>query len=77
LGDDDGVYAIDSGLLEPTEVRIIISILLFLEVLLQNFIIYSGMATCAILLVVNLIDFRKLLEIADRRDKDEQTYKTH
>jgi hypothetical protein len=72
-----GVYTIDSGLLGPTEVRIIISILLFLEILFQGFIIYSGVLVCAGLFAVNLIDSRKLLIIADRRDKDEQTDKIH
>jgi hypothetical protein len=69
-------YTIDSGLLGPTEVRIIISFFLLLEVLVKGSIIYSGIAACLILFVVNLADFRKLLRMADRRDKDEQA-KTH
>jgi hypothetical protein len=69
-------YTIDSGLLGPTEVRIIISLFLLLEVFVKNSIIYSGMAACVILFVVNLIDMRKLLKMANRRDKEEQA-KTH
>jgi phosphatidylglycerophosphate synthase len=67
-----GKYTIDSGLLGPTEVRIIISLFLLLEVLVKNSIIYSGIAACVILFTVNLIDMHKLLKMADRRDKDEQ-----
>ncbi|MDR1601421.1 MAG: CDP-alcohol phosphatidyltransferase [Tannerella sp.] len=67
-----GIYTIDSSLLGPTEVRIIISLFLLLEIFFKDSIIYSGMAACLILFVVNLIDFRKLLETADRRDKKEQ-----
>jgi hypothetical protein len=70
-------YTIDSGLLGPTEVRIIISFFLLLEVVFEGSIIYSGMAACVILFVVNLIDFRKLLMMADRHDKDEPAHKTH
>lgn len=65
-------YTIDSGLLGPTEVRIIISFFLLLEVIFKDSIIYSGILSCVILLVVDLIDFFKLLRIADRRDKDDK-----
>jgi hypothetical protein len=70
-------YTIDSGLLGPTEVRIIISFFLVLEVIFKGSIIYSGILSCVILLVVNLMDFCKLLRVADRRDKNERTDKTH
>jgi hypothetical protein len=72
-----GAYTIDSGLLGPTEVRVIISFFLLLEIFFKGVIIYFGMAACAILLVINLIDFRKLLKIADQRDKDEKTDQPH
>jgi hypothetical protein len=67
-----GVYTIDSGLLGPTEVRIIISILLFLEALFQNFIIYSGVLACVVLFIINAMDFLKLLKSANRRDREER-----
>jgi hypothetical protein len=69
-------YTIDSGLLGPTEVRIIISLFLLLEVFFKGSIVYSGMAACVILFVVNLMDFRKLLRMADRRDNDERAEQT-
>jgi phosphatidylglycerophosphate synthase len=69
------VYTIDSGLLGPTEVRIILSFILALEVMVKGSIIYSTIAACAILFIVNVADFVKLLKTADRKDKEEQTAK--
>ncbi|MDR1699296.1 MAG: CDP-alcohol phosphatidyltransferase [Prevotellaceae bacterium] len=61
-------YTIDSGILGPTEVRIIISLFLVLEVFLPDSIYYTGTLACVILLVINLIDTKKLLQVADAFD---------
>jgi len=68
-------YIIDSGILGPTEVRIILSLALVLEVIFIDTILYSGMIACVILLIFNIKDFRKLLKIADRCDKEEKAAK--
>ena len=65
-------YTIDSGLLGPTEVRVILSVILALEVLIKDSIIYSVAAACLILFIINIIDFRNLLILADQRDKQEK-----
>lgn len=65
-------YTIDSGLFGPTEVRIIISLILVLEVLFKDTIIYSGALACVMLCVANIVDTRKLLQLADLRDKTEK-----
>jgi hypothetical protein len=65
-------YTIDSGLCGPTEVRIIICLLLILETLIHNAIVYCGLLVCIILLIVNIIDFVKLLKMGDQRDKEER-----
>jgi len=70
-----GVYTIDSGLLGPTEVRIIISLFLVLEVMFPGSIIYSGILACVILFIVNVVDFLKLLKMADQKDKEERIAK--
>jgi hypothetical protein len=70
------LYTIDSGLLGPTEVRIIISSILALEVAVEGSIMYSTMVACLILFLFNVTDFIKLLKTADRKDKDEQSEKT-
>jgi hypothetical protein len=68
-------YTIDSGSLGPTEVRVILSLFLALEVIWQGSIIYLGILACAILFIINIIDSLKLLKIADNRDKEEKKTK--
>ena len=63
-------YIIDSGILGPTEVRVIISIALALEVIFPGTIIYSGLTACITLLIFNIKDFLQLLKMADLRDKE-------
>ena len=70
-----GIYSIDSGLLGPTEVRIIISLLLILEIIFPGSIIYSCVLSCVILLIINVKDFLYLLKAADKKDKDEHAAK--
>jgi phosphatidylglycerophosphate synthase len=70
-----GKYTIDSGFLGPTEVRILISFILVLEVLIKDSIIVSSIVICIVLLIINIKDFRSLLVMADRRDKREKIEK--
>jgi len=65
-------YSIDSGLFGPTEVRIVISLILILEVFIKGSIIYSSATACILLLVSNIIDTNKLLKMADVRDNEER-----
>jgi len=68
-------YTIDSNLLGPTEVRILLSLLLVIEVIFKGSLMYFGLAACVILLIINIIDFKKLLKMADLRDKEEKKEK--
>lgn len=63
-----GKYTIDSGRFGPTEVRIVISIILIAEVVLHDSIIYSSLVVILIMLLVNIVDTQKLLRIADEMD---------
>lgn len=63
-----GKYSIDSGLFGPTEVRIVISMILILEVLFKGSIMYISAIATVILFIINMIDTQKLLKIADERD---------
>jgi len=65
-------YSIDSGLFGPTEVRIVISIILVLEVVLKGSIMYSAAIACILLLITNIIDTNKLLKMANDRDIEEK-----
>ena len=69
-------YTIDSHFLGPTEVRIIIASMLVLEVLFKGAIVYFGAAACIVLLIVNILDFRNILRMADERDKEERKAKS-
>jgi phosphatidylglycerophosphate synthase len=68
-------YSIDSGLLGPTEARILISLILVLEVLFSNSILYSSIIACIILLISNIVEINKLLKLSNIRDKEERTAK--
>ena len=68
-------YTIDSGLLGPTEARIVLCLVLILEVIVPDTIVYSGIIVCLILLICNVKDFWKLLKVADQRDKEEKAGK--
>lgn len=63
-----GKYTIDSGLFGPTEARVIISAILVAEVLFEGSIVYSALAACVILFIINIVDTRKLVSLANDRD---------
>jgi phosphatidylglycerophosphate synthase len=70
-----GKYSIDSGIFGPTEVRIIISVILLAEVLFRGLLVYSIALICFILLFSDIADTRKLLFAADELDKKENGQK--
>jgi phosphatidylglycerophosphate synthase len=67
-----GKYSIDSGLLGPTEVRIVISSILIGEVLFVGSIQYASLMATFILLIMNVIDTVKLLKLANEYDNEEK-----
>ncbi|TKC08837.1 CDP-alcohol phosphatidyltransferase family protein [Pedobacter frigoris] len=69
------IYSIDSGLAGPTEIRIILAIMLILEAYFGHIIEYFACFLCAVLVAINLIDTRKLLKLGDIRDNAEREEK--
>jgi hypothetical protein len=67
-----GQYVIDSGKMGPTEVRIIISVLMVAEVLLPGSLYYMAALVVLVLFLVNIVDTNKLLNIADEIDRKEK-----
>jgi len=63
-----GKYSIDSGLLGPTEVRMVLSLIFILEVVVHNSILYMGVIATAGLFIANIVDSIKLLKLADECD---------
>lgn len=75
-----GKYSIDSGLLGPTEVRIVLSLIFILEVVVHNSILYMGVIATAGLFIANLVDSIKLLKLADEcdiREKEQSAKSTN
>lgn len=75
-----GNYSIDSGILGPTEVRFLLGTIFTIEVFVPGSLQYLASVACLVLLISNLVEFRKLLKLSDDRDKadlhkKEQEYK--
>lgn len=62
------IYRIDSGLVGPTEVRVIIALIILIEIVIPNTMQYFTGSICAILLIINILDTRQLLKLGDQRD---------
>lgn len=70
------IYTIDAGLVGPTEIRIIISFIIILEVIFPNSINYLVMVICSLLFLININDTRHLLKLGDERDIVERKIKS-
>lgn len=68
-------YVIDAGIVGPTEIRVVICLVLLLEVLLPGSMDYSVIGICTILFFINIGDTKKLLALGDERDKAEKLAK--
>lgn len=65
-------YKIDSGKLGPTELRIIIGLILIIEILIAGSIGYLAALVTIFLLIINILDSFKLLRMGDSRDRKEK-----
>lgn len=68
-------YSIDSGIMGPTEVRIVVAIIIIIEVIIPTSIIYSTVLINILLIITNITDTRQLLRYADFKDIDENIKK--
>ncbi|WP_316809700.1 CDP-alcohol phosphatidyltransferase family protein [Pedobacter heparinus] len=69
------IYSIDSGLVGPTEIRVILALILILEVTFGHLIEYFAGGICITLFIINVVDTRKLLKLGDIRDDLERKAK--
>lgn len=67
-----GKYSIDSGLLGPTEVRMVLSLVLITETFLKGSILYISVIITIILFIFNIFDFFKILKIGKAKDEEEK-----
>ncbi|HMR17888.1 MAG TPA: CDP-alcohol phosphatidyltransferase [Sphingobacterium sp.] len=68
-------YTIDAGLVGPTEIRVIISFFLLLEVVLRGSLDYSVLFICVVLFIINIGDTKRLLAAGDAKDKEDRLLK--
>lgn len=69
------IYSIDSGLVGPTEIRIILAIMLIIETIFGQLFEYFAGGICITLFIINILDTRKLLKLGDIRDNLERNAK--
>jgi len=68
-------YTIDAGLVGPTEIRVVLSLVIILEAIFVGSLDYSVIIICIILFFINLIDTKKTLDLGDIRDNEEKLAK--
>jgi hypothetical protein len=68
-----GSYVIDSGKLGPTELRLILCLLIIAEIYIGGILATFAVVINFILFALNAVDFYKLLKSADERDKTEKS----
>ena len=68
-------YTIDAGYIGPTELRVIVAVILIMEIIIPNFINYCMGLVCLIFIYNNIKDTNKLLDLGDIRDKKEKAEK--
>lgn len=69
-------YVIDSGIVGPTELRILICIFLLLEIFIPGILLYFALGGSAILISLNMKDLNAVLDYGDQRDKEEKSKKS-
>ncbi len=65
-------YTIDAGLLGPTEVRVVLCLVIALEIFVPGSILYCVFLICTALFFINLVDTKKLMALGDERDAQEK-----
>ncbi|HQV66758.1 MAG: CDP-alcohol phosphatidyltransferase family protein [Saprospiraceae bacterium] len=68
-------YAIDTNLMGPTELRIIICIFIVLEYFISNTLIAFGLGGSLILIIFNFSDLMKILQEGNKKDATEKAEK--
>ena len=65
-------YTIDTFKLGPTELRILLSLILLIEIFRRNTLLQFGFVGSLLLILFNLIESYKLLKLADQKDREEK-----
>ena len=68
-------YSIDPGPIGPTEVRILLCLVIISEWYFGNVLIYFSIISNILFLVINLVDTYKLMQLGNARDVEEKRLK--
>lgn len=68
-------YIIDAGLVGPTEIRMILALIILSEYFFINTLQYPASVICMILFIINIFDTKQLLKFGDIRDAEERLAK--
>ena len=68
-------YSIDTFLMGPTEVRIIICLFMAAEVFLSGSLLFLSIGGSLLLAIFNIVDLVQLLKFGDIRDIEEKSQK--
>jgi len=69
------VYTIDAGIVGPTELRIIVSLFLLLEIFFAGALQLFGLVGSIFLIIINLVDSIKVMKMGDKRDAEDKIAK--
>jgi hypothetical protein len=69
------IYTIDTGILGPTEVRIIICLVILAEMLFNGSMKVFSVVVNVILIATNIIDTYKLIQLGNERDVRDRQHK--
>lgn len=70
-----GKYSIDSGIVGPTELRVVLMAIITAEYFFRGSIYYLVIVACLILVFTNISDTRGVLKAGDIRDEKENKEK--
>jgi hypothetical protein len=68
-------YTIDTFMFGPTELRLLLAIVLLIELYRPNTLMQFGFVGSLILVIINSIDSYKVLKLADQKDRELKTTK--
>jgi phosphatidylglycerophosphate synthase len=70
-----GNYEIDAGVFGPTELRVAICLVLLSGIFWKETLTVFAIVVNIVLYIINIVDFNKLLRLANERDESERAHK--
>ncbi len=61
-------YSIDAGLVGPTEIRVLLIMVLGIEMFMDQVVYYFALLVCPVLIILYLLEIRKVVQLGDEKD---------